>query len=26
VMLRWRPNYAWLLAVGAVVGVLHATV
>ena len=24
VMLRWRPNFAWLLAVGAAVGVLHA--
>jgi chromate transporter len=26
VMVRWRPNYAWLLAVGAVVGVVHAAV
>lgn len=24
VMVRWRPNYAWLIAAGAIVGVLHA--
>jgi chromate transporter len=24
VMWRWRPNFAWLLLVGAAVGVLHA--
>jgi chromate transporter len=24
VMVRWRPNYAWLIGAGAIVGVLHA--
>jgi chromate transporter len=24
VMVRWRPNYVWLIAAGAIVGVLHA--
>lgn len=26
VMVRWRPNFAWVLAVGAAVGVVHALV
>jgi chromate transporter len=26
VMVRWRPNYVWLIAAGAIVGVLHAVV
>ena len=26
VMLRWRPNFLWLLLVGAGVGVLHSLV
>jgi chromate transporter len=26
VMARWRPNFAWLIAAGAAVGVLHAVV
>jgi chromate transporter len=26
VMARWRPNFAWLIAAGAAVGVLHVVV